>query len=117
MKEDLPINEEIEAILKSLDGMQQAEVPPFFYTRLQARWQRQAQPTWLQQVFSTTKKLVFAFSTLLLFVILNITTINMLLRDKKLVTEHNAQNSKIESFASDYNLSSASIYNDFKPIQ
>jgi hypothetical protein len=44
-KKVIPASQLLDEYLKSVDGMQEAETDPFFYTRLHARMQKQ--PAWL----------------------------------------------------------------------
>jgi len=101
--------QEIEEMLNSIDGISRADMPPFFYTRLQAKLDnrpRSLQPFWLL----VTKPAV-SLVTLSLLVILNIAAIRYFIRSGKqpVSTETNG----IQNFAQEYNLTSPTpIYND-----
>lgn len=101
--------QKIEEALNSLDGITKAEMPPFFYTRLQARLEARASAPkafWLW----VTRPAV-SMVTMLLLVILNIAAIN------NYVTNHKQTASPVvgglQDFAQEYNLTGpASIYTD-----
>ena len=90
-------------ILQSIEGIQRAEAPDFFYTRLMGRMQQPVIPPalWI-------KKPVLAFATLLLLLVLNITAISQFLHKR----EPAAQQSGIQGFASEYGLDGSSSYQD-----
>lgn len=96
------INEKIEQALKSLDGVEQAQVPNFFYTRLTARMEKRL----LQQPSGfVAKRPVFILSALMLLLIVNIT---VLLPEKEYSNTNQAQTNKqeanLEAFMSAYNI-------------
>jgi hypothetical protein len=90
--------QEIERTLNSLDGLSRAEMPPFFYTRLQTRLYQKPAAPWL------AGKPVFSFVTVCLLLLLNIATINYLVRTEAA--------GGIQSFAQEYGLSVSTVYND-----
>lgn len=100
--------EEIERILQSIDGISRAEMPPFFYTRLQAKLDKRiAAPNHFWMVLT---KPAISLVTLSLLVILNIAMIsNYIQSSKKAVTQ---QSTGIEKFAQEYGLDAPSVYND-----
>jgi hypothetical protein len=65
--------ENIDAVLKSLDGVQRAEATPFFYTRLKARMERENSSKGIAGIVWLRPSM--AFATLAIFVILNVVTI------------------------------------------
>jgi hypothetical protein len=102
--------EEIDAILNSIDTIKQAEMPPFFSTRLQARLQTSNTISfWEKIAFS---KPAFTVAMLVIFLVLNIATINTVVSDDTVIdkTATTSQDPSIQSFAQDYNLSVATIY-------
>ena len=102
---------EIEATIQSINGMASAEMPPFFYTRLQAKIQAQQVPFWLQQLFVTPFKPVLGISTLLLFLALNIKAIKLVVTNKS-ETQQTVTSHTIQGFAQDYNIGTDNIYTD-----
>lgn len=105
------IHEQVDATLNSIDTISRAEMPPFFYTRLQAKLDKQPAPTWWQLLFASLTKPAFAVVTLSLFVVLNITAITITLKDKQ-QSSTLSESSTMQGFAQEYNLSISSIYND-----
>lgn len=97
-----------EATLQSFDGITRAEVPPFFYTRLQAKINNIASPTWWQQLFTVAAKPAFSAMVLSMFLALNITAITMVLKDKKQPLAP-ATNQTLQGFAQEYNFSISTI--------
>ena len=102
-----------EATLQSFDAITRAEAPPFFYTRLLAKINNTASLAWWQQLFITAAKPAFSAMVLSMFLALNITAINMVLKDKKqsLVP---ATDQTLQGFAQEYNFSISIIYTDKK---
>ncbi len=66
-------DEDIDAILDSLDGVQREEAAPFFYTRLKARMEREYSSNGIAGIVWLRPSM--AFSILVIFVILNVVTI------------------------------------------
>lgn len=64
------IDKKVEEILQSLDGMQRAAPQPWFYTRLQARLQREEKTGWVK-VGSFLAKPVVAIAGLCLILVMN----------------------------------------------
>lgn len=94
-----------EVILKSLDGIQPAEVPPFFYTRLKARMENELVRKKAPAIFFRP---AFLTASLSLFLVVNIIFLLM-------SQSHSAERSEqkppgIESFAEAYNLNTVSVY-------
>ena len=109
MKSHKSTQHQIEETLNSLDGISRADMPPFFYTRLQSRLHNPSQSPhsfWLL----VTKPSVFLV-TLSLLVILNIGAINYFIKNNRQPVS--AETTGIQNFAQEYNLTGAtSIYND-----
>ncbi len=97
-----------EDILNSLDNMQKAEAPAFFYTRLQARMEREAEPA--SPFWQWVTKPVFAMATLSLLILLNVAAINSYRKTnmQEVVMEANG----IQGFAQEYQLTVSSVYMD-----
>ncbi len=105
------IHEQVDAALHSIDTLSRAEIPPFFYTRLQARLDKQHVPTWWQLLLMWLTKPAFAVVTLSLFVVLNITAITITLKDKQ-QSNTSTESTTMQGFAQEYNLSISTVYND-----
>ena len=90
-------NKKIEEILGSLDGVQRAEVPSFFYTRLKARMEK-GQYTAPQKHWALRP--VYALATLAIVILLNAV---VLLKGQS--QENNASETETyQSIAAEYNL-------------
>ena len=108
MESNKSTGEEIERTLQSIDDISRAEMPAFFYTRLQAQLdKRAAAPNYFWMV--VTKPAV-SFVTLSLLVILNIAMISNYARSSAKTTTR--QSTGIEKFAQEYDLDASSVYND-----
>ncbi len=99
-KED---NNRIKKILDSLDGIQGAAAPDFFYTRLKARMQNEllGQPSAFIKL-----RPVLAAASLIAFLIINISTLRQLTH---MQPEKNRK-ATIETFAAAYNLNTETVY-------
>jgi len=89
-----------EALLNSLDGMEKAAAPGFFYAKVQARMQRATGETRRQYSFQPA----YAFALLLFFLVINIA---VLLNGK---TSSQVMPSNVERFADAYGLHSFTMY-------
>ncbi len=105
------IQEKVEATLHSIDGITRAEIPAFFYTRVQAKLTNQASSVWWQRLLVVATKPIFYIATLSVFLLLNITVITTIIKEKKLATTI-AESTTIQGFAQEYNLSTTTIYTD-----
>ena len=101
-KEELPI----EKILNSIDGMHRAEIPAFFYTRLQAKIESlepEEKPFWQ---FIT--KPAFSLVALTLMLLINIAAINYYVKNNKQVKSQSIGG--YHGFAEEYDLTVSSVY-------
>ncbi|MES2003244.1 MAG: hypothetical protein V4450_01890 [Bacteroidota bacterium] len=107
MKQKFSSPKEIEQILQSLDGIRSAEMPSFFYTRLQTKLDNgSAANSFWKIITQPTVSLV----TLSLLLIVNVVAVRSYLKSSE--QGQSKQNSGIENFVQEYDLSSTSIYND-----
>lgn len=104
MFNDNKINNRIEEILNSLDGMQKAQPAPFFYTRLQASLSRTERNIWEQATYFVSRP-VIAFSMLSLVILLNLT---VLLKQNQATTA--ASDQTYQSVYEDFSLASNDFY-------
>ena len=99
----------IDRILTSVDGLEKAAAPDFFYTRLTGRMQRELGEK--RRPFFVLRP---AFATAALSILLVVNIIFLTQWNKQLAQDSQAQPSKpatIESFAKAYNLdASSSLY-------
>ena len=95
-----------EAILNSMDGIQPADVPPYFYTRLVARMQQE-----LDEKKAPFMLLRPAFLTASLSIVL-IINIGFLFqfKNRQITVPQPGNAATIESFADAYNLNTTSVY-------
>ncbi len=111
------INKQIDDTLNSINDIQRAEMPPFFYTKLQARLQQQNSSNfWENLLSSLSVKPAYTVAILMVFVILNVAAISTLVSDNNLNNNipKSAQEASLQSFVQDYNLSVSTIYNNDK---
>jgi len=93
--------QEMEATLNSLDGLQRAEAAPFFYTRLKARMEKEYSDKGIMGIAWLRPQL--AFAALALLAALNVFTIINKKQDKETYTTATST-SVTEQVASDYGL-------------
>jgi len=74
MKKKLDLETRVNATLNSLDDVQRATPGPFFFTRVQARLNREDKSSW-EQIGSFIGRPQIAFAGLCLVVILNLWTV------------------------------------------
>ena len=109
MKQDSFDRAETDAILNSFDEMQRAEVPPFFFTRLQARMnnsEKQGSGFW-----KIITRPAVSLVTLTLLLVVNVAAINTYLKNQQ-HTGTGQNNTGIQNFAQEYSLDQTAIYND-----
>lgn len=101
--------QQIEETLNSVDGIAKADMPPFFYTRLQAKLAYQAP---LPKAFRLgVNKSIASMATLSLLIILNIAAINYYVNTN--AEPGSPVTGGIQGFAQEYNLTATvSIYSD-----
>jgi hypothetical protein len=100
-------HEEIESTLKSLDGISRADMPPFFYTRLQAQLDKRiASPN---NFWTIITRPAVSLVTLSLLVVLNVAAISYYMRSSKKNVSQTSTG--IEAFAQEYDLATSSTYN------
>jgi hypothetical protein len=97
-------NKRTERVLGSLDGLQKAMAPDFFYTRLTGRMQREEEP--VRKPFFLLRP-VFITAALSVVLIINIFSLTQL--NKKTTKQTNSP-ATIESFATAYNMNTESVY-------
>ena len=102
MKNNLS-NERTERIIGSLDGLEKATAPDFFYTRLTGKMQREIEP--VRKPFFLLRP-VFITAALSLVFIINIFSLTQLNRQKTQTDKR----ATIESFATAYNMNTGSVY-------
>src|SRR5476651_376312 len=100
MENDTKMNEQIEATLSSLDNISRAEAPPYFYTRLLARMEKEKVST-LGQLLQLLNRPAVSISLLTLFLVLNVIAIRGIMSTPKVAQ---ASGTAVQNFASEYNL-------------
>jgi hypothetical protein len=94
-------------ILNSLDGLQKAMAPHFFYTRLIGRMQNE-QPVQKSRLLLRPVILTISLSVVLLLNIVALTKMNATVESKHVIPSGEA--ATIQSFANAYNLNTESVY-------
>ncbi|OYU54932.1 MAG: hypothetical protein CFE25_13230 [Chitinophagaceae bacterium BSSC1] len=99
------LHNQIEESLSSLDGVQRAAAPDFFYTRLTARMEKElTTPAWIP-----FGKPVWLIATLMVCLVMNALMITQSKHNKTSTTTTNTSSS-LQSFAAEYELSSTVNY-------
>ena len=98
-----------ESILNSLAGLQKADAPDFFYTRLIARMQQEMQPKRKPMLLLRP---AFATTALVVILMLNVFSIIQFSKTPKQnnTVQHSGKPATIESFANAYNMNTESVY-------
>lgn len=109
MKPRLQNDEEIERTLASINGLRQAEAPPFFYTRLQARIGRNEEPK--QGFWMMVTRPAVSFAAVALLMLLNVAMIVRYVRSNE-VSPTQKNKSGLEQFAEAYNLDGGTSFTD-----
>ncbi len=100
------LENKIDSALKSLDDLQRASAPNFFYTRLQARLDKKQNETAFD--FLGFVKPAFLIVTLSLFLLMNSFMITKLYKQKTVATSSGKPS--LQSFASEYDLNNSINY-------
>ena len=98
----------IDEILNSIDGINRAELSPFFYTRVQANLNKHT--TSPGNFWSIVTRPAVSIATFSLLLVLNIVAINHFI--KKDTQPVNTETGSIQGFAQEYDLTTTSVYND-----
>jgi hypothetical protein len=107
MMENKLSNEKVDRIMGSLDSIQKAAAPDFFYTRLAGKMQHEEELT-----HKTYLILRPAFITAVLSVLLIVNVFSLFTMDKgvKPNTTVSSEPASIESFAKAYDMNTGSVY-------
>jgi len=105
MKKD--IQKEIEKTLNSLDGIQRAEAPAFFFTRVQARLEKRSQSN--SPVFFLVKRPALLVAVLTVFVVMNVVLITQLAQPVRSQAPAVAVKGSLQDFAKAYGLGNDNI--------
>lgn len=108
MHTNRPDPEELEQILNSLHGISRAEMPPFFYTRLQAQLDKQNQGA--GYFWSVLTKPAVSLATLFLLLVLNVAAIRSYLQTQPSASVQ--ETSGLQTFANEYGLGTSTVYNE-----
>jgi hypothetical protein len=100
------LQNKIDSALNSLDDLQRASAPNFFYTRLQARLDKTQNETAFD--FLGFAKPAFLIITLSLFLLMNTFMITKLYKQKTVVSSSGKPS--LQSFASEYDLNNSVNY-------
>ena len=98
---------EIEEVLNSLEGIQRAKAPAFFYTRLRGRMDRELESAGGPIVRLLTRP-VLALTLAAIVLILNATTVMEMWQQEKKVPVDNTQ----QMIASDYSMGTYPVYEE-----
>lgn len=99
------IKEKVEAAMRSLDGLQRADAPPFLHTRVQAALRAQDTP-W-ERILQFLSRPVVAFGVLVLILLLNGSIVAW---KTELVSGLGKEETRQQEFAEDYNLAVSTFY-------
>ena len=101
-------DEEVDKILNSVQDIQRAEVPAFFYTRLEARMQKNFPGVSYRSLLT---KPVFSILMLCLLLVLNITVMIRYIRsDERQIVNNTSEG--VQVVAQEFNLTVSSVYNE-----
>ncbi len=98
----------VENLFKSLDGIQKASAPDFFYAKLMARMERELVP---EKPHFFMLRPAFLTGVLGIFLLVNVFTFIRLQNKSEIKTTTNSGTAAtLESFAADYQLKSEAVY-------
>lgn len=101
--------QKIREILNSLDGIQRAKAPAFFYTRLRARMEKEGGKSgWPLVGFLTKPALVITITAIIL--LLNATAITEMWKERNTKVTANTEN--VQSLTSEYQLYTYTVYDE-----
>ena len=100
---DESLNRKIDEAMQSLDGIEKASPAPYFFTRLEARMQRE-KSAW-ERISSFVAKPVVAFVCICLIIVVNAAVI----LSSTAIVNSSSQNSELAT-ADEYNSVSAQMY-------
>ena len=100
-------NMRTERILNSLDALEKATAPDFFYTRLKGKMQREMEPV---KKPSFLLRPVFITTVLSIFLVVNVFSLVEIGKTPKQNATIQSGSATIESFATAYNMNTASVY-------
>uniref|UniRef100_UPI00404862E0 hypothetical protein n=1 Tax=Roseivirga sp. TaxID=1964215 RepID=UPI00404862E0 len=103
MKNEQHITQKIEETMRSLDGMLPAEPNPFFFTRLQARMEKEIAPNYGRFAFLANMKLNLAM--LVVVLMFNVTSAVFISTQKSESTEGKTD---LEMFTEEYSSTTSS---------
>ncbi len=101
---DQHLKKKIDKAMQSLDGMAKASPPPFFFTRLEARMQREKN-RW-EVISSFVAKPIVAFACICLIIMINAVVILSSSNSKNVTDQQNSE----QATADEYNSVSAPLY-------
>ena len=101
---DQHLDKKIDEAMQSLDGIEKASPRPFFFTRLEARMQRE-KSRW-EVISSFVAKPIVAFACICLIIMINVAVILSSDSSKKLTDQQNIE----QATADEYNSVSAPLY-------
>lgn len=104
MKDKRHIREEVDKILDSLEDIQRASANPFLFTRIQARLEKEEKNFW-SQAFAFISRPAVAFFGVAIAILINA----FVLFESRSEPLKNTQDEE-QVFASEYNLSTNTIY-------
>ncbi|HSN07952.1 MAG TPA: hypothetical protein VLS85_02885 [Hanamia sp.] len=101
---DQYLNKKIDEAMQSLDGIENASPRPFFFTRLEARMQRE-KSRW-EVISSFVAKPIVAFACICLIILINTAVILSSANSKNVTDQQNSE----QATADEYNSVSAPLY-------
>jgi hypothetical protein len=109
MKAKKHIEQEVDKTIGSLDGMQRAEANPYLYTRIKARLEKEERSIWSLATEFVSRPQV-AIAAIFVAVLINLTVFFEFRPEPTQAGQDDEQ-----LFASEYNLSTDTIYDSTEP--
>jgi uncharacterized membrane protein YdfJ with MMPL/SSD domain len=101
---DQPLNKKIDEAMQSLDGLEKASPRTYFFTRLEARMERE-KSRW-EVISSFVAKPIVAFACICLIIMINAAVIFSSANSKNVTDQQNSE----QATADEYNSVSAPLY-------
>lgn len=104
----------INQIIGSLDGIDRAEAPPYFYTRLLPRLNKEKDFSIFEKYLSIIMQPSFLIASLSIFILLNLFAISNMKKEINVAsnTHYNQGDTTFQAFVQEYDLSVSTIYSE-----
>jgi ABC-type lipoprotein export system ATPase subunit len=106
----------INQILESIDGIERAEAPSFFYTRLLSKLNKEKDSSIFEKYLSVLMQPSLLIASLSIFIIVNLFAIYSMKKEINVASNYhnNQSDTTFQAFVQEYDLSISTIYSESK---